>query len=68
MSNLDGWREEKQSAWLYRELAQCEPDPRIAELFGTLASAADYVVRFVQETRAAWQGADPKDKEDRDVH
>lgn len=34
----------------------------------TLASAADYVVRFVQETRAAWQGADPKDKEDRDVH
>jgi VIT1/CCC1 family predicted Fe2+/Mn2+ transporter len=41
VSNLDGWREEKQSAWLYRELAQCEPDPRIAELFGTLASAAE---------------------------
>lgn len=41
MSGLDSWREEKQSAWLYRELAGCEPDPRIAGLFQLLASAAD---------------------------
>ena len=41
MSALESWREEKQSAWLYRELASCEPDPRIAELFGKLAAAAD---------------------------
>jgi VIT1/CCC1 family predicted Fe2+/Mn2+ transporter len=41
MSGLESWREEKQSAWLYRELAACEPDPRIADLFRALASAAD---------------------------
>ncbi len=41
MSGLESWREEKQSAWLYRELADCEPDPRIATLFRSLASAAD---------------------------
>jgi VIT1/CCC1 family predicted Fe2+/Mn2+ transporter len=41
VSSLDSWREEKQSAWLYRELAGCEPDPRIAELFRALASAAE---------------------------
>jgi VIT1/CCC1 family predicted Fe2+/Mn2+ transporter len=37
----DSWLEEKQSAWLYRELARCEPDPRIADLFRALAAAAD---------------------------
>ena len=31
MSNPASWHEEKQSAWLYRELADAEPDPRIAE-------------------------------------
>jgi VIT1/CCC1 family predicted Fe2+/Mn2+ transporter len=41
MSGLESWREEKQSAWLYRELASCEPDPRIADLFRALASAAE---------------------------
>jgi VIT1/CCC1 family predicted Fe2+/Mn2+ transporter len=41
VSGLESWREEKQSAWLYRELAACEPDPRIAELFRTLAAAAE---------------------------
>jgi vacuolar iron transporter family protein len=35
------WREEKQSAWLYRELAAAEPDARIATLFRALADAAD---------------------------
>jgi hypothetical protein len=41
VSGLESWREEKQSAWLYRELADCEPDPRIAELFRALAAAAE---------------------------
>jgi VIT1/CCC1 family predicted Fe2+/Mn2+ transporter len=41
-STLASWLEEKQSAWLYRELARCEPDARIAELFRALAAAADF--------------------------
>jgi VIT1/CCC1 family predicted Fe2+/Mn2+ transporter len=43
MSNpLDSWQEEKQSSWLYRALAECEPDARIAELFRALAAAAEF--------------------------
>ena len=42
MSSLDSWHEEKQSAWLYRELASCETDAKIAELFRALAAAADF--------------------------
>jgi vacuolar iron transporter family protein len=42
MSGAESWFEEKQSAWLYRELARCEPDARIAELFRALAAAADF--------------------------
>ncbi|HVN41615.1 MAG TPA: VIT1/CCC1 transporter family protein [Steroidobacteraceae bacterium] len=41
MSKEESWFEERQSAWMYRELAKCEPDPKIAELFGALASAAE---------------------------
>jgi VIT1/CCC1 family predicted Fe2+/Mn2+ transporter len=41
MSKEESWFEERQSAWLYRELAKCEPDPKIVELFGALAAAAD---------------------------
>jgi VIT1/CCC1 family predicted Fe2+/Mn2+ transporter len=41
VSGLDSWREEKQSAWLYRALADCEPDARIADLFRALATAAE---------------------------
>ncbi len=41
MTGLQSWREEKQSAWLYRALADCEPDPRVAELFRALATAAE---------------------------
>jgi VIT1/CCC1 family predicted Fe2+/Mn2+ transporter len=41
VANLDSWREEKQSAWLYRELADCETDQRIATLFRALAVAAE---------------------------
>jgi VIT1/CCC1 family predicted Fe2+/Mn2+ transporter len=41
MSREESWFEERQSAWLYRELASCEPDPKIVELFGALAAAAE---------------------------
>jgi VIT1/CCC1 family predicted Fe2+/Mn2+ transporter len=41
VSGLESWREEKQSAWLYRALADCEPDARIADLFRALAAAAE---------------------------
>ena len=41
MDPLNSWREEKQSAWLYRALALAEKDSRIAALFGSLAEAAD---------------------------
>jgi len=41
MSGLESWYEEKQSAWLYRRLADCEPDPRVSALFAALAVAAD---------------------------
>lgn len=35
------WLEEKQSAWLYRQAAQAEPDARMRTLFNDLASAAE---------------------------
>jgi vacuolar iron transporter family protein len=45
MSGNESWLEEKQSAWLYRELAGCEPDARIATLYRALADAADAQAR-----------------------
>src|SRR5688572_25558759 len=41
MSGHDSWLEEKQSAWLYREVATAEPDPRMRKLFLSLADAAE---------------------------
>jgi VIT1/CCC1 family predicted Fe2+/Mn2+ transporter len=41
MSKEESWFEERQSAWLYRQLASCEPDAKIVELFGALAAAAE---------------------------
>ena len=35
------WHEEKQSAWLYRELARAETDPVKAKLFDAFAAAAE---------------------------
>ena len=40
-SALISWREEKQSAWLYRRLANCEAEPVRARLFADLAGEAD---------------------------
>jgi vacuolar iron transporter family protein len=41
MSGQQSWLEEKQSAWLYREVAAAETDPRMQKLFLSLAEAAD---------------------------
>ena len=40
-SGLDSWYHEKESAWLYRQVAAAEPDPRKRELFLKLAAAAE---------------------------
>ena len=41
MSALNSWREEKQSAWLYRLLGQAEPDVGKRRMFEQLAEAAE---------------------------
>jgi VIT1/CCC1 family predicted Fe2+/Mn2+ transporter len=49
------WLEEKQSAWLYRQAAQAEKDPRISKLFETLADAAEQQAAIWQpETNAVF--------------
>jgi VIT1/CCC1 family predicted Fe2+/Mn2+ transporter len=53
VSGLESWREEKQSAWLYRALAECEPDPRVAGLFRALAVAAERQADTWQPSTAA---------------
>ena len=48
-AELDSWFHERESAWLYREVARAEPDPRKSELFLKLAAAAeDQAVRWEQ--------------------
>ena len=37
----DNWRHECESAWLYRRVAECEPDSRRKQLFSSLATAAE---------------------------
>ena len=48
MSWHEHWSDEKQSAYLYRVMAQAERTPRIAQLFTDLARAAD-------EQAATWE-------------
>jgi len=40
-SSVDSWYHEKESAWLYRQVAAAESDPRKSELFLKLAAAAE---------------------------
>ena len=47
-SGLDSWYHEKESAWLYRQVAAAETDPRKSDLFLKLAAAAE-------EQAARWQ-------------
>jgi VIT1/CCC1 family predicted Fe2+/Mn2+ transporter len=56
MDPANSWSEEKQSAWLYRSLAELERDSRIAALFRDLADAADaQALTWEQAARAAGQ-------------
>jgi VIT1/CCC1 family predicted Fe2+/Mn2+ transporter len=41
LSAQESWLEEKQSAWLYREVAAAESDPRMRKLFLSLSEAAE---------------------------
>lgn len=45
MNPIESWREEKQSAWLYRSLSATEREPRMAGLFATLGEAAEAQAR-----------------------
>jgi vacuolar iron transporter family protein len=47
-SGVDSWYHEKESAWLYRQVAAAEPDGRKKQLFLKLAAAAE-------EQAAKWQ-------------
>lgn len=40
-AELDSWRHEKESAWLYGAVAAAEPDPRKRHLFEQLGAAAE---------------------------
>jgi vacuolar iron transporter family protein len=52
MTRLDNWHHEKESAWLYLQVAAVEPDPRKSRLFLQLAAAAE-------GQAAKWAGAPP---------
>lgn len=45
---MDSWYHEKESAWLYRQVAAAEPDPHKQRLFNQLAGAAE-------EQAAKWE-------------
>jgi len=51
----DSWYHEKESAWLYRQVAAAEPDPAKSELFLKLAAAAE--AQAVKWQRAASRAA-----------
>lgn len=53
MSALRSWQEEKQSAWLYRRIAEAEPDARMATLFRALAETAEAQSRRWEAQMAA---------------
>jgi vacuolar iron transporter family protein len=59
MSALNSWQEEKQSAWLYRLLAQAEPDIGKRRLFEQLAAAADSQAGFWHTQIIQQGGAEP---------
>ncbi len=47
---VDSWYHEKESAWLYRQVAASEPDPHKSRLFLSLAAAAE-------EQAAKWESS-----------
>lgn len=59
MSAVDSWHEERQSAWLYRQLAQTESDIAAARLFVDLAAAAEQQALHWEALMAADGHASP---------
>ena len=51
---IDSWYHEKESAWLYRQVAAAEPDPHKQRLFNQLAAAAE-------EQAAKWEVSSQRD-------
>jgi vacuolar iron transporter family protein len=52
-ADLDSWRHEKESAWLYKAVAAAEPDPAKRRLFLQLGAAAE-------EQAAHWNKSGPR--------
>ena len=59
MSFIKSWREEKQSAWLYRAVAAAEPDATRQALFVALADAAEAQAGIWEHRLRAAGGAVP---------
>ncbi len=51
-AGADGWIHEKESAWLYLQVAACEPDPVKRRLFEQLGAAAE-------QQALKWQASNP---------
>jgi VIT1/CCC1 family predicted Fe2+/Mn2+ transporter len=57
-SGVDSWYHEKESAWLYRQVAVAEPDPAKRQLFQKLAAAAEeQATKWQQATQRTAPGA-----------
>jgi vacuolar iron transporter family protein len=56
-AHLEEWTEQKQSAWLYRKLAETEQDARLLKLFESLAEAADRQADLVRQALSTPVGA-----------
>src|SRR5262245_51219967 len=56
-AELDSWYHEKESAWLYRQVAGIETDPRKRRLFEQLAQAAETQAKRWEVLNAAKPGA-----------
>ncbi|MGA7800657.1 MAG: VIT1/CCC1 transporter family protein [Gammaproteobacteria bacterium] len=59
MSSLQGWHEERQSAWLYRRLAEVEVDVTKRALFSALAQAAERQAGIWEDKIRAEHGTVP---------
>jgi len=59
MSALESWQEEMRSAWLYRTLGRCEPDPDRGKLFLRLAEAAEHQADVWRTLHHQQGGAEP---------
>lgn len=52
-SAIERWNEEKASSWMYRVVAEAEPDPRLADMFRNLGAAADHQAAIIARDIAA---------------